>query len=90
MLYPYLDLSDLPNPKARSSNWVPAQLGKVSAFEFLPANKAEEALGNFWVICKPRAKSTCVRLLPVSKTNSKVLDVVGGLTESRGSSGSSR
>lgn len=65
---------------AFGSNLAPSRLGSVDGFEFLPGRRSIATQNNFWVICGKTDR--CLRLVPVSRTNSKVLDVVGGLKRS--------
>lgn len=56
---------------------LPARLGQVSGYEFLP-NLAEVSVrDNFWIVCE--GQGSCLRLRPLSEKNPKVFDIVGGL-----------
>ena len=56
---------------------VPAHLGQMKGYEFLPDLRNISTQDNFWIVCGK--KDLCLRLVPVSRTNPKVQDIVGGL-----------
>lgn len=58
-------------------NLVPAQLGRVKGYEYLPDRRDIATQDNYWIVCGK--KNSCLRLIPVSRTNPKVQDIIGGL-----------
>jgi hypothetical protein len=60
---------------------VPSQMGEVNGFEFVPDSDNSAPPQNFWIVCRAKSES-CLRIVPVSKTNPGVLNVIGGLRRS--------
>ena len=66
--------------KKYGENLVQSHLGRVDGFEFLPNKNSLGKFGNIWIICGKNSR--CLRLSPLSKTNPKVLEIIGGLETS--------
>ena len=66
--------------KKYGENLVQSHLGLVDGFEFLPNKNSSGRWQNIWIICGKKAR--CFRLTPLSKTNPKVLEIIGGLETS--------
>lgn len=54
-----------------------SQFGKTQGFEYIPTKLKEK---NYWVLCN-KNENTCSKLVPTSKTNKKVLSIMGSLVE---------
>jgi hypothetical protein len=54
-----------------------SDLGSVKGYEYLPEKDVISHEDNFWVIC-PKDQG-CLKLTPESDSNSRVMDVIGGL-----------
>ena len=57
---------------------VKAKLGSVDGLEYIP-NVNDAKAKNFWIVCQK--KGECIKLLPLSKTNSKVPAIIGALSK---------
>jgi hypothetical protein len=57
-----------------TGHWVPAHLGSVDGFEYVPEKGSAEK--NSWAICGAQG---CVRMNPLSDRNPKIPAVIGSL-----------
>jgi len=56
---------------------VHSDLGSVKGYEYLPNRDAVSHKDNFWIVCP--AGNSCLKLTPQSDSNSRVMDIIGGL-----------
>lgn len=61
--------------------WVPSNLGNLNGFEYLP-DESEIGKKNEWAVCT--SANDCILLSPISESNVKVQNIVGGLRKSNG------
>lgn len=71
-----LSIEPAPANPQPGPNLVPAQLGTLQGFEYLPRNGSGG--GNYWIVCG--SANACYRLSPLSTTNAKVPAIIGGLS----------
>ena len=69
----------------RSDHLARSRLGDIPGYEYLPETAlSNRGAQNFWIICG-KESSSCLKLIPLSNSDPKVLNLIGGLRESPGS-----